>query len=347
MSDYFERVERQIVRRVQDGVAPRRSWRRPAARHVDLTAAVLVVFVVAGVFLLAHGSGGGSRAPAPAAHGGLSVVLSPLPAQPPTAMLDRAVRILRERLHAAVPGASVSTADGQIVVSVANAAPGARSEIVALAAPGRLAFYDWEADAITPNGKTVASQLQAQNPTALEISQGNGASAPGEPGSGSLSRAQADALAAKLPGSVVLRAADLGAANGPREPQFFVLRGAPVMSNNAIVDPRAARDRNTGAADIEFGFTAAGRRAFEAVTAAVSRRGSLVSGLGETFNQHFAIALDNRLLTVPFIDYKVYPDGINGDNGADIAGSFTARRARTIATLLRYGPLPVNLTATG
>ena len=72
-----------------------------------------------------------------------------------------------------------------------------------------------------------------------------------------------------------------------------------------------------------------------------------MSSLGESLNQHFAITLDNVLLSVPFIDYKQYPDGITGENGADVFGSFTTQSAKTLATLLRYGPLPVNLTATG
>ncbi|PZS13384.1 MAG: hypothetical protein DLM64_03425 [Solirubrobacterales bacterium] len=33
-------------------------------------------------------------------------------------------------------------------------------------------LYDWEANALTSNGQTVASQLIAQNPDALSISQG-------------------------------------------------------------------------------------------------------------------------------------------------------------------------------
>ena len=38
----------------------------------------------------------------------------------------------------------------------------------------RLYFFDWEANVLTPSGKTVASQLATQDPTALEISQGLG-----------------------------------------------------------------------------------------------------------------------------------------------------------------------------
>lgn len=79
------------------------------------------------------------------------------------------------------------------------------------------------------------------------------------------------------------------------------------------------------------------------MTAQIARRGSLVSGLGETLNQHFAVAPDDQLITVPFISYKQYPDGISGDNGGDISGSFTIAAARDLAGELRLGVLPLNL----
>jgi len=62
-------------------------------------------------------------------------------------------------------------------------------------------------------------------------------------------------------------------------------------------------------------------------------------------DQHFAIALDGRLVTVPSIDFRAYPDGIQSGNRADISGGFTARGARDLAALLRFGPLAVRLVA--
>lgn len=67
--------------------------------------------------------------------------------------------------------------------------------------------------------------------------------------------------------------------------------------------------------------------------------------MGNLLNQNFAAALDNQLISVPSIDYKTYPDGIPGGQGADLTGGFTIQSARTLATLLRYGPLSVNLVA--
>jgi preprotein translocase subunit SecD len=53
------------------------------------------------------------------------------------------------------------------------------------------------------------------------------------------------------------------------------------------------------------------------------------------------------LITVPSIDFKQYPDGINGDLGADIGGDLTSRSAKDLAILLRFGPLPADFRAAG
>src|ERR1700751_5443465 len=65
-------------------------------------------------------------------------------------------------------------------------------------ATATLYFYDWEANALTPNGKTVASQLITQDQNALAISQGSSAG-PGEPGAGSMGLYQAVKLASGQP----------------------------------------------------------------------------------------------------------------------------------------------------
>jgi preprotein translocase subunit SecD len=79
------------------------------------------------------------------------------------------------------------------------------------------------------------------------------------------------------------------------------------------------------------------------MTSTIAHRGVLVSGPGNTLNQHFAIALDTMLITVPEIDFKIYPTGIRGDNGADISAGFTIQSARDVAKELRLGALPIQL----
>jgi hypothetical protein len=355
MSDYFDRVERQIVQRVEAGV-PHTSRLRIASGHLAVAATVLVVIAVAGVFLLARGADSSHpSAPVTAAQGlNLSFAPEALPGGPGAGgTLNRTVQILRARLHQAVPGAQVSARGGRIVVHVSNPGRNAQAQILALVASGRLEIYDWETSAVAPNGKTVARQLQTHNPTALTISQGSSTAAPGDPGAGCLSLDEALSLAAKQPLSaraILVQAIGQGADYPPgyQDPAagYYVLRDDPSLSRSDITDPRETTLPG-GEAGVSFKFTASGRREFQVLTAAIARRGRLVSGLGETLNQHFAIAIDDKLVTVPSIDYKQYPDGINANAGADIAGGLTKQSAKDLAILLRYGTLPLNLTATG
>ncbi|MGN6872807.1 MAG: SecDF P1 head subdomain-containing protein [Solirubrobacteraceae bacterium] len=353
MSDYFDRVERQIVRRVEEG-APLTRRARLTLGNLALVAAVLVVVVVAGVFLAARGSGSGASSPA--SHPPLTMVFTASPADPRA--IDQAVSVLSERLHAALPGARVTRTGDGATVTLAHATPGARSRIFAFSAPGRLAFYDWEGEVLAPNGKTVGSQLPSPSPAVLDISQGNGSAAPGATGAGCVGVQQAVELAAKLGATAPRRTEYMGGfeLQVPRsfvvlqatdatvtDPGVYLLNDAPALTNADIVNPRVSR--HSGA--VTFAFTASGRRIFQRLTARLAHRGSMVSGLSETLNQHFAIALDNQLIEVPFVDYKVYPDGVSGDGGADLSGDFAPRSAKDLAILLRYGPLPVHLTVTG
>ncbi len=124
--------------------------------------------------------------------------------------------------------------------------------------------------------------------------------------------------------------------------QYFVLKDNVSLFGNDITNPQQSTDQ-AGQPDVSFGFTSNGKAAFQNVTAEIARRGDLTSGLGQTLSQHFAVALDTQLITVPSIDFKQYPTGIPGDNGADITGGFTITTAQNLATQLRLGALPINL----
>jgi preprotein translocase subunit SecD len=125
--------------------------------------------------------------------------------------------------------------------------------------------------------------------------------------------------------------------------QFYVLKDNVALRGSDITNPQESTDPNTRQPAITFGFNSNGKTEFQNLTAAIARRGGLVSGLGQSLNQHFAVALDNQLITVPYIDYKQFPHGINGDNGADISSSFTKASAQDLANELRLGAVPLNL----
>ena len=150
-------------------------------------------------------------------------------------------------------------------------------------------------------------------------------------------------------GTTVLEAANQNAVKqtgfSSQRAQFFVLRDDVALRNRDITNPQAATDVS-GVPEVTFGFNRDGRTRFQAMTAQIARRGQDVSTLGQSLNQHLAIALDNQLLTVPSISYESYPDGITGRNGADIAAGFSRQSAKDLAAELHAGPLPLQLRLT-
>ncbi|MGO9885908.1 MAG: protein translocase subunit SecD, partial [Solirubrobacteraceae bacterium] len=344
--------------------------------------------------------------------------------------LNRAVDIMRERVdQLGVSEPEIQTTGSNLItVGLPDVQDTARAESE-VGTTAELYFYDWEANALTPNGKTVASQLQAQDPTAVQISQGTQFAAPGEPNAGSMALYPAVQLASKQPklvsahnsrlgpqyyifgapgsaacaarskqtgqintagqhclleeplsepysvpfsqvqqalaqglppgvklsdgqiytvqqGTVVLQAANPSASEQIKfdspEAQFYVLKDNVALRGSDITNPQESTDSG-GNPDVEFGFNSSGGNEFQNVTAQIAQRGQQVSTLGQTYDQHFAVALDNQLVTVPSIDFKTYPDGITGGSGADITGGFTQQSASDLASVLRLGALPINL----
>ena len=429
VADEIEREQDPRRSGVNGGARRHRGFGRLAGALVPVVG-VLVVALVVAVFVGLHGSGSSSTPPSHGSvgstHGSVRLVYfaEPSPQVPVVTRgaLERTVDVMRERLRAiGIGGARVSVSRAnEITVVLPSARNIARAEQAA-GTTAQLTFYDWEANALTPTGKTVASQLQAQDPTAIAISQGSGSVSPGSPGAGSMGLYAAVRIASKRPeeispynsrigsqywmfgapgsaacaaaardqgttatagqncllsgpdynlndlkaglpggvsasegqifsvprGTVLLQAIPASFAHpvavGDPNAQFFVLKDDVALRGSEITNPRQRTDQGSGTPDIVFGFTSKGRSEFQKVTAQIARRGSLVSGLGETLNQHFAVALDGQLITVPYIDYKQYPDGINGDSGGDISGSFTIASAQTLANELRLGALPLNL----
>ena len=83
-----------------------------------------------------------------------AIVLDPSVADP-GARLSASVATLERRFRAALPSVRVRRVGDQVVLDGVTAAN--RSRALALTGTGHLAFFDWEASVVTPNGKTVAS----------------------------------------------------------------------------------------------------------------------------------------------------------------------------------------------
>jgi SecD/SecF fusion protein len=164
------------------------------------------------------------------------------------------------------------------------------------------------------------------------------------------SRLPAGAIVMTVPqGYVVLEAAARTARDqvAPLDPlaRFYVLRDQVALSGKDIKDPQQGFNE-VQQPDVEFRFTGTGKTAFHNVTREISQRGTELRLPGvnpQSVLQHFAVALDGRLITVASIDPQQLPDGIDGQNGAVIEGGFTIQSAQDLANLVKLGALPIGL----
>jgi SecD/SecF fusion protein len=136
-------------------------------------------------------------------------------------------------------------------------------------------------------------------------------------------------------------------AKAPDPDRWWVISDNPGLSGTDIKDPKQSFDQTSGNQPIvQFNFTKKGRTAFHDITRQISQRGQDNSLPGDNpinASQHFAIVLDNELISAPYINYRELPDGIDGSNGAQISGSFTIDSAQDLAKILEIGALPIRL----
>ena len=122
---------------------------------------------------------------------------------------------------------------------------------------------------------------------------------------------------------------------------WFVINDNFALQGEDIRNPEQQFDQGpggSGAPNVTFEFSDEGRRIWQETTRTIAER-----GLETTQNQHFAIVLDNQLISTPFIDFRQNPDGIDAANGSQISGGFTIQSAQRLANLLKTGALPVDL----
>ncbi len=137
---------------------------------------------------------------------------------------------------------------------------------------------------------------------------------------------------------------------GPPSQRYFVLADQPVLDGNQIKNPEQNFDNGPGESgqpNVTFDFTGKGASIWKSFTRKLAQRGqeqSLGAGANAS-NQHFAIVLDNELISVPQIDWSQFPDGIDPSGGSRISGGFTIASAQKLANLLKTGALPIKLQA--
>jgi len=126
--------------------------------------------------------------------------------------------------------------------------------------------------------------------------------------------------------------------------------GIPEMTGTdlKLSGTRADIDPQTSQPVVLMQFTGHGKKVFHEITRREAQRGSLACQGASTQQdvqrcaQHFAIVLDGQIQSVPYIDFKRNPDGIPGDNGAQIdMGGGSLGDAKKLALVLQTGALPV------
>jgi len=148
------------------------------------------------------------------------------------------------------------------------------------------------------------------------------------------------------PGTIVVQAE--GPAKGKGPDQYYVLKDDPALSGTDITDPKqsfANGAGGSGAPTVNFSFSDKGKAIWQETTRNIAQRGqdNFFGGDARSAFQHFAIVLDGKLISAPYIDFQQNPDGIDGSNGSEISGGFTIQTAQELANLLKTGALPIKL----
>src|SRR6478735_9152442 len=157
---------------------------------------------------------------------------------------------------------------------------------------------------------------------------------------------QKNAQVIEIPAGVLLLREQKAAPDDPDPDRWWVIQDRPGLSGTDIKDPEQSFDTTIGNEPIvTFNFTDKGRQAFQTITRHVAERGADNAFGGDPLqtSQHFAIALDNELVSAPYINWRQNSEGIDGSTGAQISGSFTIQSAQDLATILKIGALPLTL----
>ncbi|MGI9099298.1 MAG: SecDF P1 head subdomain-containing protein [Solirubrobacteraceae bacterium] len=237
----------------------------------------------------------------------------------------------------------------------ANAAP---ADPALAAKMRRLQFYDWEPNVIGPRGRPAPGDAAvtggtnagrtgslslydavlraSRRPARVEPDNGRTTSlyyvvdrkrrrvfGRGEP---SRVRALAAVPAARRavvrvyevrPGTAIV-----GAEGSPR--RWYVLEDDVALRGTELRNPRRATDPVTGRPVVLFEFTEPGRVRFQQLTRTMARRGAAsslqrIKDDPSVHNQHFAVVLDRQIVTTPFVDFRLNPDGLDGRAGAQLS----------------------------
>jgi SecD/SecF fusion protein len=140
------------------------------------------------------------------------------------------------------------------------------------------------------------------------------------------------------------------AERAPNQPEqikrLFVIEDDSELSGDQVRNPEQNFDQAQQPI-VSFDFTDDGRKAFARVTGRIAERGSKVilppGADQEQALQRFAITLDDEIVSLATIDFREFPEGLDGRGGASIENIGTIQDAQDLAENLRIGALPIDL----
>jgi preprotein translocase subunit SecD len=136
----------------------------------------------------------------------------------------------------------------------------------------------------------------------------------------------------------------------PTRTYYYLFRHTPELTGADFDRERTRQDfdTNTGEPIVILEFNETGAKKFHEITRKLAQRGrsfmNRTNVSDELAFQQFAIVVDGVIIAAPTIDFNENPDGIPGDNGAQITGIGSLEEVRALAAVLRGGELPVRLT---
>jgi len=149
----------------------------------------------------------------------------------------------------------------------------------------------------------------------------------------------------------------IGASQGNAPNVYYLFKNVPGRIpeltgkelKNGSISAQVGTQPGEGNAFVTVGFNRDGNAKFREITALEAARGQAAAdaaGQGGSsdqatvsqFAQHFAIVLDGKLQSTPYIDYKQNPNGVDpSTNGAEISNIRTVSEAKDIALELVAG----------
>jgi preprotein translocase subunit SecD len=114
--------------------------------------------------------------------------------------------------------------------------------------------------------------------------------------------------------------------------RFWAITAKPSLNAQDVQSAKQDLDPVSGQPVVAIELNGDGRARFQALTRAVARRAKATGR-----QQHFAIVVDGKVVSRPFVDPRTSPNGIDATNGIQISGGLTIAEAKRLADRIDGG----------